>query len=102
MEKIVGFVGCLMFVVVTIFFIIKEDGSLPRCPKCHKSVNMDLGICPKDNAPLNGYKYWFWSRGRPMPKMAYPAETYLYKGKDGKFYWSPYEVDLSDFGSENK
>lgn len=65
------------------------------CPKCHRPIYGDALVCPKDNAPINGYKYWFWVRGRPEPRMAYPAETYLIKTGDDKFVWSPYEVDLS-------
>ena len=67
------------------------------CPKCHKSLIKENVFCPKENAPLNGYKYWFWSRGRNLPVMAYNAETYLLKDKNGKFYWYPEEVDLHDF-----
>ena len=65
------------------------------CPKCRRALTQIQKICPKDSAPLNGYEYWFWSRNRPAPKMAYPAKTYLIK-KDGKFIWYPDNVDLHD------
>lgn len=71
------------------------DHSRVYCPLCHKALNKNIKVCPKDSAPLNGYKYWFWSRSRPEPRMAYSADTYLIK-KDGNFVWFPYEVDLVD------
>lgn len=87
-------------IICAIFCLILFSGCSVKekiyCPKCHKAYSGDIEICSKDNAPLNGYQYWFWSRGRNLPKMNYPAETYLIK-MDGKFVWHPYGLDLSDF-----
>jgi hypothetical protein len=66
------------------------------CPKCHKALIKKDSVCPKDGAPLNGYKYWFWSRERKSPVMAFKAETYLVKDMNGEFHWYPEEVDLKD------
>lgn len=49
--------------------------------------------CSFDNAPLNGWKYWFWSRGLKEPRMAYPAMT-VWTVVDGKFRWYPDEVEM--------
>ena len=72
-----------------------EPADRVYCPKCHKALVKEDKVCPKDSAPLNGYLYWFWANDRQLPKMAYPAKTYLIK-KDGEFIWYPYEVDLHD------
>lgn len=53
-------------------------------------------VCPFDGAPLNGYEYWFWSRSRKEPVMAYHALTLYVKDKDGEFMWYPHKVDLHD------
>ena len=50
-------------------------------------------ICPFDDAPLNGWEYWFWERGRDLPKMVYPAVTVMIKDKDGNLVWYPDDVD---------
>lgn len=53
-------------------------------------------VCPFDKTQLNGYKYWFSSRGRELPVMRYPALTIYTKDKDGNFIWYPEEVVLFD------
>ena len=58
-------------------------------------VNMLL-VCPHDNAPLNGYLYWAWSRKYELPKLIYPAFTFLTKDKDKNFVWIPEEVTLEN------
>ncbi len=100
MGKFVCAIGGLVGLAATIYFSLiildYDPGNFSGhyCPKCHSALYGDGIICKKDNAPANGYKYWFWSRGRPEPKMAYQAETYLIKTDKGEFVWSPYEVDL--------
>jgi hypothetical protein len=39
----------------------------------------DPMVCPLCGAPLNGYEYWFWSRGRSLPRLIYPAFTFMTK-----------------------
>lgn len=94
MGKFVCWVACLIFLVGCATIPLSDR---VYCPKCHKQLSKYFEVCPRDNAPLNGYKYWFWSRGRSLPKMAYQAETYLIK-KNGVYVWYPYEVDLIDPG----
>ena len=60
-----------------------------------KPVPEDDMLCPKCGAPLNGYEFWFWSRGRPLPKMVYGAITLMTK-EDENFIWKPYQVELED------
>lgn len=52
--------------------------------------------CPYDNAPLNGYLYWFWERGLHEPTLFYPALTLLTIDQQGDFVWEPYEVELEE------
>jgi len=52
--------------------------------------------CPYDEAPLNGYKYFFWKRGLHEPVMVYPAVTVRTKNSDGDWVWSPWELDIDD------
>ena len=101
-----------------------NQGEKVYCPECHKPLYVYQGeipkiltegdlknlvplggervksdkdfICPKDSAPLNGWKYWFWSRGRHEPVMAYPAETFMIK-KGDEFIFYPYDMNLGDF-----
>ena len=86
-------------IAYAIICLVLIAGCTPKdavyCPKCHKALNKLVEYCPKDQAPLNGYKYWFWSRDRRPPVMAFNAKTYLIK-RDGKFVWHPFEVDLKD------
>lgn len=93
MGKLICWVACLILLTGCMTSFPSQD--MVYCPKCHRSVSKFKEVCPKDQAPLNGYKYWFWVRGRKEPKMAYRAETYLIK-KDGVYVWHPYEVDLVD------
>jgi len=51
--------------------------------------------CEYDDAPLNGYEYWFHSRGLPNPVMAYDGVTLMTK-ENGEFVYKPYEVNLID------
>ena len=53
-------------------------------------------ICPFDKNYLNGYLYWFASRGYSLPKMVYPAVTIMTKNENGDFIWLPYELNLVD------
>ena len=62
-------------------------------PEFYENQNVS---CPYDTAPLNGYKYWFWERKRPLPNIVYRAETFMTKDSSGKFYYTPFEVDLKD------
>lgn len=55
----------------------------------------DEMVCPFDKSYLNGYLYWFDSRGYSLPRMAYPAVTILTK-VDGEFVWLPWELNLED------
>lgn len=59
-------------------------------------IDGDRLVCPFDGVPLNGYEYWFYSRGRSLPKMVYAGVTLLSKDKNGNFVWVPYELDLEE------
>ena len=98
MGKFIGWFACLILLFSGCASIPVSDRVY--CPKCHRLSDKSAKLCQVDLAPLNGYKYWFWSRDRKPPVMAYPAETYLIK-KDNKFIWSPYEVNLHD-STQNK
>jgi hypothetical protein len=53
--------------------------------------------CPGTDVPLNGYEWWFWKRGRPLPKLTFPgAVTLLTKDEQGNFLWWPWELDIED------
>ena len=52
-------------------------------------------VCPFDGSYLNGYLYWFASRGYSLPRMAYHAVTVMTL-VDGEFVWRPYELNLVD------
>lgn len=52
--------------------------------------------CHRCNAPINGYKFWFWERERPLPKMPYEVYTFMVKDSKGNFVWRPFEVNLED------
>ena len=49
--------------------------------------------CPYDEAPLNGYLYWAWSRGMKPPRILCDAMSILTK-REGKFKFIPYEVKV--------
>ena len=53
-------------------------------------------VCPFDQAPLNGWEYWFWAKKRSLPRMSYPAISLLTKDKDGKFIWLPDDIVIPD------
>lgn len=57
----------------------------------------DEMICPICGAPINGYEYWFWSRGYQPTRMVFPAVSLYFKNADGTFEWKPEEVDLEDY-----
>ena len=59
-------------------------------------IDGDRMICEFDSAPLNGYEYWFWSRGRGKPRFAYGAVTLMTIDDNGEFVFKPYEVELTD------
>ena len=100
------------------------QGEKVYCPKCHKPLYVYQGEiptklvesslkdlipingakpvkrdsdfkCPKDSAPLNGWKYWFWDRSRHEPVMVYPAETFMIK-KGEEFIFYPDSMELGD------
>ena len=55
----------------------------------------DKLICKFDQAPINGWEYWFWKRDRLPPKMVYPALAVMIK-KDKSFVFYPDEANLED------
>ncbi len=59
-------------------------------------INMFRPINYKNGVPLDGYDYWFWSRGRPLPKKNFTTYTFLIKDNNGNFVWMPYKVDLEE------
>lgn len=59
-------------------------------------TEQDKFVCPYDQAPLNGWEYWFWEKGRPLPKMVYPAISVLTKDASGEWVWVPDEVKIKD------
>lgn len=50
-------------------------------------------ICPFDNAPLNGWEYWFWEKDLPEPDFVYYAISIYTKSGDN-FFWYPEEVEM--------
>ncbi len=50
-------------------------------------------VCPLDGAPLNGWEYWFLSRGYKNPEFRYPAVTVYTKNSNGEFTFFPDDVD---------
>lgn len=123
MGKIQSFITCLivLFVISCCGNGCDQPGTKIYCGKCKKSFYKYIGevpsnftykdlvnvapkveypeswVCPKDNAPLNGWKYWFWERKRHEPVMVYPAVTVLIK-RDGKFIWVPDDIKKIDVG----
>lgn len=53
-------------------------------------------VCPICKAPLNGYLFWAWKKGQPIPKMFYPGVTLLTKDKEGNFIWKPYDINIKE------
>ena len=53
-------------------------------------------VCPFDSAPLNGWEYWFYEKGREEPRFAFNAVTLLTKDENGEFRWFPDDVVMDE------
>ncbi len=73
---------------ITDFIPVKEDGWM---------IDLAHPVNYRNGVPLDGYDYWFWSRGLNLPKKNYGAYTFYVKDDEGNFEWRPWEVELHEF-----
>jgi len=59
-------------------------------------VDGDDTICPLCKSPLNGYEYWFWSKKREVPRMAYSVLTFYIEDRVGNLKWYPFDLLLDE------
>lgn len=77
--------------------IVKAEYFRPLKEGVKQPTERDAMVCPGMNAPLNGFEWWFWARGRHLPRLTFPgAVTLLTKNDQGDLEWWPWELSIED------
>lgn len=75
--------------------VFAED-FIPASNDIPQPDDKDPMVCPICSAPLNGYEFWFWFRGKDIPRFAFPAMSLYIRDKDGNFKWFPDDILMDE------
>lgn len=76
---------------------VKAEYFTPVERNVPQPTEKDEMVCPGTDVPLNGYEWWFWKRGQPLPRLTFPgAVTLLTKDEQGNFVWWPWELNIEE------